>query len=453
MKPRSIIWGTGNAWPALSPHHDRPKGNTSVSFIYRQSHLLFDCGAGCADGIIARGLSVPAVLFGSHAHPDHVNRHEMNLILRLAHLRSTKERIRFVATERTWLSLPGFERASLEWVPVEPDTRVSLTVDGTEFVVDVLDAADHFPGGVVFVVSVDGFRFGALFDKKSWGSTEVLESLDLAVIETNSITRLAPKTGHVGLWDNIDMLRSLQTPPRFTALIHYGTDDQRVLSCGSLAAMLPAVAGGLSLGWANPGWEIDWQDLPPRNPIALIDEENRVCGVASKNDAHSSGLLHASVLTLVRSDRKLVLYKRPPGKSHPGKLDSLGGGHMDVCDGSPRATALREAREEVLVSSADRVHQIMIDDAWLTQLSDDFALESVAPKNRERSTLFGLDIPPGLRVRGEDICDDSGNPITLELSTVDWDDLIKLDLTSVADGLARIIRLADHRRVRNWLES
>jgi hypothetical protein len=466
MEFTTWFWGAGNAWPALFPHLDGPKGNTSISLIGKDGttaafHLVIDTGAGCSKGIREAALAPPEIILLTHLDPDHLNRMEIDTLIRMAHVQMLPK-IRVVATATTWQQIDSYNRGRLEWVPATPGTILNLDVNGSRIEVLPLCAEDHRQGGVVYVVSAAGFRLGALFDKRNWGNVEnEVENLDLAVMEANSIQRLSDKTGHVGLLDNIDFIRRLGKPPRMTVFTHYGTDDPEVLSVGSLCVRLPALATGFASCWAYSGMMIDSKALPPRNPVAVIEpDRNRFVGVEEKSTVHSAGMLHASVLTLVRhEDGRLAVYERHNGQSYPGCLDLLASGHMEPCDfPDPLSAAAREAEEELILLKDGL--RIVVDSKWITPLAASFSLVSTDPHNNERSSVFGLRLPGGVQVTGSDLTD-AGDPVALIVRALTLEELLEQynrDPSKIADGLRRVLSELEvntqfRTRVQSFLEA
>jgi 8-oxo-dGTP pyrophosphatase MutT (NUDIX family) len=133
--------------------------------------------------------------------------------------------------------------------------------------------------------------------------------------------------------------------------------------------------------------------------------------MATKNEAHAQGKRHYTVIVMVRRERSVICMTRAPGQTYAGRLDFLGG-HSRPADEGPLGTALRESREEVLLSLGR--HRIPVENEWLEpvcehrQFEVDCVLKNrqgkVVGRNRERSSLFVLTVPPhpGLRIRFQD---------------------------------------------------
>ena len=148
--------------------------------------------------------------------------------------------------------------------------------------IEALDAGDHWRGGLNFIISTGSFRFGALFDRKTWNSVGVAaENLDLAVIEANSIRPMSAKTGHTSLAETLNFLRLLSQAPRLSLLIHMGHDDIEQLSMGSLEALTRGLAPDLAVRWACPGdnrlQHPSSAAQPGGNP-RRVDQHGRRCG-------------------------------------------------------------------------------------------------------------------------------------------------------------------------------
>jgi len=458
MDPRIllIIYGTGNAWPeicrdlncSLCHGADRPlngRGNTSMSLLLGAAHLLIDTGAGCHFGIRRANLDPPGAILLTHSHPDHLNQMELNTILRDIQL-TARPRPLLIATERTWKDISSFHQHQLEFLKIEAGQDLALPRVHQDIRITAIDASDHWRGGLNFVVSLGGFRFGALFDRKTWDAVGVSgENLDLAVLEANSIHPMSAKTGHTSLAEALDFLRRLSRAPRLALLTHMGHDDPEQLSMGSLEALTRGLAPDLAVRWAYPGMTISASHLPPRNPVAILDEStNMVVGVGGKSEVHAQGRLHASVLLLVRSeDGRLMLYRRHAEQSFPNCLD-LFGGHYEPRDAPhPRNTALREASEEIRFISGGM--RVQLDPQWLVRLSESFELESMDSHNRERSTLFGIRLPPGVLTEAAGDITDSGDAVPAMAEAHDFAEVLALSESepqSLADGLARVAAAA-----------
>jgi hypothetical protein len=448
-----IIHGTGNAWPEICRNSqcplcggaDRPlngRGNTSLSLLLCGAHLLIDTGAGCHLGIRRAQLEPPDAVLLTHSHPDHLNQMELNTILRDVHLTGRPKPL-LVASERTWRDISKFHQNQLEFFKVEAGHEIGLPGALCRIRVEALDAGDHWRGGLNFIVSAGSFRFRALFDRKTWKTVgAATENLDLAVIEANSIRPMSTKTGHTSLAETLNYLRLLSHAPRLSLLTHMGHDDAEQLSMGSLEALTCGLAPELAVRWAYPGMTISASQLPPRNPVAILDElTNMVVSVCAKAEAHALGALHASVLLLVSdAEGHIVLYRRHADQSYPNCLDVFGG-HYEPADApEPRKAAWREMGEEIrFVTGGLRVQP---DARWLVQLSAPFAMESTDPRNRERSTLFGIRLPKGVSAEAEGDITDSGRPVPATAETLSLTELLALAESSpqtFADGLARVV--------------
>jgi len=464
----AITHGTGNAWPEICRNPlcplchgaDRPlqgRGNTSVSVLMGDAHLLIDTGAGCHAGIRRAGLQPPDAILYTHSHPDHVNQMELNTVLRDAQL-TGRPRPLLVSSERTWQDISKFHQNQLEFLKIEAAQELSLPGALGNIRVSALDAADHWRGGLNFVVSSGRFRFGALFDRKTWDTVgAAAEDLDLAVVEANSIHPMATKTGHTSLAEVLDFLRRLSRPPRLSLLIHMGHDDPEQISMGSLEALTRGLAPDLALRWAYPGMTVAASHLPPRNPVAILDDlTNMVVGVGAKAEIHAKGRLHASVLLLVRdSGGCILLYRRHAEQSYPNCLD-LFGGHYEPADApDPRNTALREAAEEIRFAVSGL--RVQLEPQWLVPLTEPFALESVDALNRERSTLFGIRLPEGVTAEAVGDITDSGHAVPAAAETLGFAELLAMAdgaPHSLADGLARVLSAArEDAPLRQRIES
>jgi len=258
-----VIHATGNAWPEICRNSrcplcygaDRPlngRGNTSLSVQLGAAHLLIDTGAGCHLGIQRAQLEPPNALLLTHSHPDHLNQMELDTVLRDVQL-TQRTKLILVASERTWQDISKFHQNQVEFVRVEAGQEITLPGTLSRIRIAAVDAGDHWRGALNFIVSTDSFRFGALFDRKTWNSVgAVAENLDLAVIEANSIHPMSAKTGHTSLPETLSFLRHLSRAPRLSLLIHMGHDDVEQLSMGSLEALTRGLAPDLAVRWAYP---------------------------------------------------------------------------------------------------------------------------------------------------------------------------------------------------------
>ena len=464
----AIIHCTGNAWPEicrrpgcpLCDGADRPlsgRGNTSMSLLCAASHLLIDTGSGCHFGIRRANLEPPEIILLTHSHPDHLNEMELNTVLRDIQLMA-RPKPRLVTAERTWQDISKFHQNRVEFVKIEAGQTITLAAGQGSVQVAALDASDHWRGAINFTISAGGFRFGALFDRKTWdGVGEAAENLDLAVLEANSIRPMAAKTGHTSLAEALAFLRSLSRPPRLSLLTHMGHDDQEQLSMGGLAALIHGLAPNLAVNWAYPGMTIAAAHLPPRNPVAILDEEsNTVIGVGEKAEVHAAGHLHGSVLLLVRNaDGDLELYRRHAEQTYPHCLDVFGGHYQPVDAPDPRNCALRESAEEItFVKGGSRVQ---LDSDWLVPLSNPFEMESMESHNRERSTLFGIALPGGVSVKAAGDETDSGRRVRGVVEVMSLAEVLALGASaprSLADGLARVAAaIGENERLRQRIDS
>ncbi|MCA9071623.1 MAG: hypothetical protein KDA84_22005 [Planctomycetaceae bacterium] len=455
MSINTILHVVGNAWPEICDDpacpicfgSDRPpdgRGNTGVSLRGTDFHILVDFGQGTHAGIRRSNLPAPGLILATHAHPDHVAPMELDTLAKSIR-DSGLASVPIVTTHQTWEMLPEFQRNQFRHIPIEPGHTISVDVGSETATVIALDASSHFRGGVVFFIHVADFSFGALFDLRDWTALDhsQLEDLDVAVIEANSLNPMSDKTGHVSIAEDIAFLNSLSQPPRLSLLTHYGHDDPVRHSQGSLVSLLQGLAPHLSVRMAYKGMVVPSTSLPPRNPVAILDDRtNLVVGVAEKKEAHERSLLHASVLILVCDHTGLLqIYERHERQSYPGCLDAFGG-HMQPSDGgAPKVTAMREGTEEILLFARGG-RRLVLEESWLRQIGPDYLLESTAQTNKERSTVFFVTLPEDVILRACDETDD-GEQVELITHTFSLSELEELFAKSpgrFADGLARILQ-------------
>lgn len=80
--------------------------------------------------------------------------------------------------------------------------------------------------------------------------------------------------------------------------------------------------------------------------LDLVDEYDKVIGVAPRDEVHAKGLLHREVHVWVYTpEGKIVWQRRAPHKSFGGKFDATAGGHVSSGENYLSA-ALRELEEE-----------------------------------------------------------------------------------------------------------
>jgi 16S rRNA (adenine1518-N6/adenine1519-N6)-dimethyltransferase len=124
---------------------------------------------------------------------------------------------------------------------------------------------------------------------------------------------------------------------------------------------VPETVRGEELGLEQ--WIALANAIRPVNPSAaqdsrgeqfdVVDEANRVIGVASRGEVHARDLRHRAVHVLVFNARgEVFLQKRSPWKDkHPGKWDSSAAGHLDSGEDYEIA-ARRELTEELGLADA-----------------------------------------------------------------------------------------------------
>ena len=135
--------------------------------------------------------------------------------------------------------------------------------------------------------------------------------------------------------------------------------------------------------------------------IRVFDNENQYLCSKPKQEVHDTGLLHHSALLLVCFNGHVVFYRRQLPQNYPNKYDFLGGHTADV-DTCVSDTARREANEELQLY----VHgnRLQIPDYWIHQVGCEHHFVWNAPKDRERSTLFVIEVPshPGITLHVSD---------------------------------------------------
>jgi isopentenyl-diphosphate delta-isomerase type 1 len=89
----------------------------------------------------------------------------------------------------------------------------------------------------------------------------------------------------------------------------------------------------------------------PDEQFDVVDEHDRVVGVARRADVHANGWLHRAVHIMVqRPDGAVFIQKRSMEKDcHPGVWDSSASGHLDSGEYYDTA-AIRELEEELGIS-------------------------------------------------------------------------------------------------------
>ena len=76
--------------------------------------------------------------------------------------------------------------------------------------------------------------------------------------------------------------------------------------------------------------------------LEVVDEDNRVIGIASRKEIHEKGLRHRSVhIFIFNTKGDLYLQKRSPSKDQYPELGNLAAGHTDPGE-SPLEAAQRE---------------------------------------------------------------------------------------------------------------
>ena len=89
--------------------------------------------------------------------------------------------------------------------------------------------------------------------------------------------------------------------------------------------------------------------------------------------------------------------------------------------------------------------RVQLDPQWLVPLSESFELESMDSHNRERSTLFGIRLPPGVSAEAAGDRTDSGDAVPAMAEPHGFAEVLALSESepqSLADGLARVAAAA-----------
>jgi 8-oxo-dGTP pyrophosphatase MutT (NUDIX family) len=170
-------------------------------------------------------------------------------------------------------------------------------------------------------------------------------------------------------------------------------------------------------------------------------------GCVTRNVAHSEARVpHATVqvLPILGATDRVLLHQRPPFvRNAPNQWDVLGGhvsfelGILSGANGLGEAyleTALREAREELLVAVKGAPHLIqkshLIQIGHLGQFT--WGLNDPNARNVEFSTVYVLRLPPGAHLRVPFEKRD-GTVLWLPYQEVVWDDLLRLYQASCQD--------------------
>jgi len=92
----------------------------------------------------------------------------------------------------------------------------------------------------------------------------------------------------------------------------------------------------------------DIKETKKEEYLEVVDEDNQVIGIASRQEIHEKGLRHRSVhIFIFNSKGKLYLQKRSPYKDqYPEHWDTSAAGHTDTGE-SPIEAAQRELMEEL----------------------------------------------------------------------------------------------------------
>jgi 8-oxo-dGTP pyrophosphatase MutT (NUDIX family) len=90
---------------------------------------------------------------------------------------------------------------------------------------------------------------------------------------------------------------------------------------------------------------------PAAELVALLGEDGRPCGAATRADVRRKNLLHGATAVLVRrGDGRLYVHRRTMSKDiYPGVYDCWAGGVLDYGE-TPEVGAARELAEELGVS-------------------------------------------------------------------------------------------------------
>jgi L-ascorbate metabolism protein UlaG (beta-lactamase superfamily) len=270
----ATVLGDANAFNGLSNDPlapllaglDHPRGNSALYIRYGSFSVLVDLGEGVIDQLIQGALALPDVVILTHSHIDHLGTASVDRLARWAKVAG--KRLIFICSRATWEALSAYHQRHFEFLEIAPRQCIPLG-DGE---VRAIDAGAHWPGALNYVITLGGRKIGVLFDRKSWldlDDRSVIEGLDLAYFDFNQLFPMSAKTGHLSVAENIDFIRNMTNPPRLAVGLHYGTDDSRVLTRGSLAAVLIALARGIDLCLAWPGMTVDLDILPPRDPVVV----------------------------------------------------------------------------------------------------------------------------------------------------------------------------------------
>jgi hypothetical protein len=189
--------------------------------------------------------------------------------------------------------------------------------------------------------------------------------------------------------------------------------------------------------------------------VKVFDDQNHFLYSRPKREVHDAGLLHQGVLLLVHLDGEVVFYRRHQLQTYPNKFDFFGGHTADI-DQSAFDTARREANEELqLYAHGNRLH---IPDHWIHLIGDEHQFVWYAPNNRERSTLFVVEIPrhPGISLRISDEAADGRSIVSIPDYELDsLSNLLaayKSGEREFADGAERVmIEIARNLNVRAQL--
>lgn len=232
--------------------------------------VVFDAGRGVDIALHERGILDVDLWLLSHAHIDHIDNATIDSAIRRRKLSGRDDPIVVIGTDPTLSAIPQFLRAGLTFQVVRAGDSFLVQVRSVTIDIAVIDASQHFPGAVSYIVTINGRRVGFFADRRSFDDLNDEDrirasDLDVAIFDTNTVSPNRG-TGHTSVVEAARFARLIRC--RVALMTHCALAEEGgagdPISFGTRAVLLAEPVPGLRALYAWPGMSLDLDLLAER---------------------------------------------------------------------------------------------------------------------------------------------------------------------------------------------